>query len=343
MINNIKYRKPLPIKAQTGNTLMLMEDSRAKKAKQENARRRAIANSYFDQAPSIPNLARGIYYWATSEPMLFGEDETPNTNKGVAPAVGTAAVSAVRSVPQAAKVIKQSLPGLAFLSSWLGGRSGQVEPVTQSVSRAIPVARPRLLDRAEEAAQDSTATAAASTTAPTDSVSTSTPPPAPTPENNGNRDNNNNNKNKKGLKNLLWEGSGQPSRFGPNFGRNLRNWGVRVPLYTGAAAVGLDAAGNLYSASSEPDSIQHQWKWPATKTRFSIERGLLKVLGDAYRSDNPQVVTPPMAPAAPAATQRSTTPSDTVVARPRAIAAPTTTSTQSELDSLNNLWYDQLQ
>ena len=50
------------------------------------------------------------YYWATSEPMLFGEDETPNTNKGVAPAVGTAAVSAVRSVPQAAKVIKQSLP-----------------------------------------------------------------------------------------------------------------------------------------------------------------------------------------------------------------------------------------
>nr|DAT77877.1 MAG TPA: hypothetical protein [Caudoviricetes sp.] len=31
--------------------------------------------------------------------MLFGEDETPNVSKGVAPAVGTAAISAVRSVP----------------------------------------------------------------------------------------------------------------------------------------------------------------------------------------------------------------------------------------------------
>lgn len=332
MINNIKYRKPLPIKAQTGNTLMLMEDSRAKKAKQENARRRAIANSYFDQAPSIPNLARGIYYWATSEPMLFGEDETPNTNKGVAPAVGTAAVSAVRSVPQAAKVIKQSLPGLAFLSSWLGGRSGQVEPVTQSVSRAIPVARPRLLDRAEEEAQGSTATAAAPTTAPTDSVSPSTPSTPPqTPENNGNRDNNNNNKDKKGLKNLLWEGSGQPSRFGPNFGRNLRNWGVRVPLYTGAGAVGLDVAGNLYRASNEPDSIQHQWIWPATKIRFFIERGALKVLDDAYRTNTP--------PVASKATQTGTVPSDTVTAKPSTTTAPPVTRyTQQQIDSINSIY-----
>lgn len=335
MTNNMKYRRPLPIKAQAGRTLMLMTDDRAEKAKQENARRKAKSEYYFDQAPSIPNLAKGIYYWATSEPMLFGEDETPNVSKGVAPAVGTAAISAVRSVPQAVNWVKQSLPGLAFLSSWLGGRSGQTTPAVQSVSRAVPVARPRIMDRAEEAAQDSTATAAASTTAPTDSVSTSAP--QPTPENNDNKDNN---KDKKGLKNLLWEGSGKPSKLGPNFGRNLRNWGVRVPLYTGAAAVGLDAAGNLYSASSEPDSIQHQWKWPATRARFSMERGLLKVLGDAYRTDKPQVITPPMAPQA---TQTRTVPSDTVVARPRTTAVPTTTSTQSELDSLNNLWYDQLQ
>ena len=89
MTNNIKYQRPLPIKAQSGRVLDLTDQ--AQRAKQENARRRAMSKGYFDQAPSIQNLAKGIYYWATSEPMLFGEDETPNVTKGVAPAVGTAA------------------------------------------------------------------------------------------------------------------------------------------------------------------------------------------------------------------------------------------------------------
>lgn len=177
MINNIKYQRPLPIKAQSGRVLDLTDQ--AQRAKQENARRRAMSKGYFDQAPSIQNLAKGIYYWATSEPMLFGEDETPNVTKGVAPAVGTAA-SAVRSVPQVAKWVGQSLPGLAFLSGWLGGRTGQTTPTTQTVSRTITISRPRLLDKAEEAASDST------TTAPRDSISSSTP--SPSNSNNNNRD-----------------------------------------------------------------------------------------------------------------------------------------------------------
>lgn len=182
MINNIKYQRPLPIKAQSGRVLDLTDQ--AQRAKQENARRRAMSKGYFDQAPSIQNLAKGIYYWATSEPMLFGEDETPNVTKGVAPAVGTAA-SAVRSVPQAAKWVGQFLPGLAFLSGWLGGRTGQTTPTTQTVSRTTAISRPRLLDRAEEAASDSI------TPAPRDSIEPSTPPP---PNSNDNKDNNNKNK-----------------------------------------------------------------------------------------------------------------------------------------------------
>lgn len=185
MTNNIKYQRPLPIKAQSGRVLDLTDQ--AQRAKQENARRRAMSKGYFDQAPSIQNLAKGIYYWATSEPMLFGEDETPNVNKGtlplpIGPAAGSSAVGAIRSVPQAAKWVGQSLPGLAFLSGWLGGRTGQTTPTTQTVSRTITISRPRLSDKAEEAASDSTATA------PRDSVSSSTP---------SSNSNNNNNRDKK--------------------------------------------------------------------------------------------------------------------------------------------------
>lgn len=174
MINNIKYQRPLPIKAQEGRTLVLSNMDRAQKAKQENARRRAMAENYFDQAPSVPNLVKGIYYWATSEPRLFGENEDPGLSTGVAPVTG-----AIRAMPQTARVIGQALPGLAFLSSWLGGRSSSTTPNVQSVSRTM--ARPRLMDRAEEAARDSVATA------PTDSVSQSTPPPT-SPNNNNNKD-----------------------------------------------------------------------------------------------------------------------------------------------------------
>lgn len=182
MTNNIKYQRPLPIKAQSGRVLDLTDQ--AQRAKQENARRRAMSKGYFDQAPSIQNLAKGIYYWATSEPILFGEDETPNVNKGtlplpIGPAAGSSAVGVIRSVPQAAKWIGQALPGLAFLSGWLGGRTGQTTPTTQTVSRTTAISRPRLLDKAEEAASDSTATA------PRDSVSSSTPSSNP---NNNNRD-----------------------------------------------------------------------------------------------------------------------------------------------------------
>lgn len=178
MTANIKYQRPRPIKAQTGRTLVLSKNDEAQRAKEENAKRKAKSEYYFDQAPSIPNIVKGIYYWATSDPMVFGEDETPNTNKGVAPAVGTAAV---RSVPQAVNWVKQSLPGLAFLSSWLGSKSVQPSSRVQSTSLPMSISRSRLLDKAEEATRDSTATA------PRDSVSTTTPSSGSNNENN-NRD-----------------------------------------------------------------------------------------------------------------------------------------------------------
>lgn len=221
MTNNIKYQRPLPIKAQSGRVLDLT--GQAQRAKQENARRRAMSKGYFDQAPSIQNLAKGIYYWATSEPMLFGEDETPNVTKGVAPAVGTAA-SAVRSVPQVAKWVGQSLPGLAFLSGWFGSRTGQTTPTAQIVSRTTAISRPRLLDRAEEAEE---AASDSSTPASRDSTEPSTPPP---PNSNDNKDNNNKNK--------------KESTFKKESKKVIRNIGnlYGIALKGGAYGVGLIGA-----------------------------------------------------------------------------------------------------
>lgn len=74
-------------------------EDKAKKAKQENDRNRNIAYSYFSEVPSLPNLARGSFYWIKGnllgnsenvedykvikgEPMEFGVDKKRLT-KGI--------------------------------------------------------------------------------------------------------------------------------------------------------------------------------------------------------------------------------------------------------------------
>lgn len=301
MTNNIKYQRPLPIKAQSGRVLDLTDQ--AQRAKQENARRKAMSKGYFDQAPSIQNLAKGIYYWATSEPMLFGEDETPNVTKGVAPAVGTAA-SAVRNVPQVAKWVSQSLPGLAFLSGWLGSRTGQTTPTAQTVSRTTTISRPRLLDRAEEAASDSTATA------PRDSISSSTPSPS---------NSNNKNRNKK------------KSTFKKESKKVIRNIGnvYGMALKGGAYGTGfLGIPGGIWygihqASKPEPTAVDSLLE---EQSRQMMELNKLQQAKqnqaqiDALRKNIYNTNSQP----APSTSQTPQT---------------TTTLTPAQLDSINNLFY----
>ena len=137
--------------------------------------------------------------------------------------------------------------------------------------------RSRHLAIAAEAANDSVATA------PVDTVRTSAPsaPPSQEPQNNEDKK-----KDKKGNSNSwfkLWEGSGTSGTpKHPNFWRHVRNFGVRVPLYTGVAAPAFDVVGNMVGASREPEGQVHQWKWPLTSNRFSLEKGAWKLFGDAY-------------------------------------------------------------
>lgn len=196
--------------------------------------------------------------------------------------------------------------------------------------------RSRHLAAATEAANDSVATA------PVDTVRTTAPstPPSQEPENNEDRD-------KKGNSNSwfkLWEGSGTSSTpKHPNFWRHVRNFGVRVPLYTGAAAPAFDVVGNMVGASKEPEGQVHQWKWPLTSNRFSLERGAWKLFGDAYstpvdstRRDTTQVILQSQEEANPV--QQI---GDTIVPTHRRNVGQTTTSTPSQLDSINNAWFAQ--
>ena len=52
---------------------------KATRARQENDRNRTIASYYFDEAPSVGNLAKGAYYWAKGN--LFGDSEDPEDYK----------------------------------------------------------------------------------------------------------------------------------------------------------------------------------------------------------------------------------------------------------------------
>lgn len=194
--------------------------------------------------------------------------------------------------------------------------------------------RSRHLATAAEATKDSVATA------PVDTVRTSAPstPPSPEPENNGDKD-------KKGNSNSwfkLWEGSGTSGTpKHPNFWKHVRNFGVRVPLYTGVAAPVIDVAGNMVSASREPEGQIHKWKWPLTSNRFSLERGAWKLFGDAYSNpvdstgrNNHQVILQ---------SQEAVNPvqqlGDTIVPVPRRNVGQATTSTPNQLDSINKAWF----
>lgn len=198
--------------------------------------------------------------------------------------------------------------------------------------------RGRYLTGAAEAAKDSTRTI------PVDTTRTAAPstPPSQEPENNEDKE-----KDKKGNPTnwfKLWEGSGTSNvPKHPNFWRHVRNFGVRVPLYTGAAAPIIDVAGNMVSASREPESQVHQWKWPLTSTRFSLERGAWKLFGDAYsspidstRRNTPQVILQSQEEANPVQQL-----GDTIVPIHRRNIGPTTTSTPNQLDSINNAWFAQ--
>ena len=196
----------------------------------------------------------------------------------------------------------------------------------------------RAASRSRQLATDTTATASGdtigvgyrdTTTATRGGTTTAAPTNAPVPTNP------NDNKQKRGFRDLLWEGSGDngPSRY-PNFWRYVRNYGIRLPLYTGLGAPVVDVVGNTIRASQEPSDYVHKWKWPVTSKRFALERGAWKLFGDAYAPDS--VFVPLQSQDSANLTYQR---GDTIVPIPRESYGPITTSTSEELDSINRAWW----
>ena len=67
-----KQRKPIPVMYRG---IVDTPKAKASQAKQANDRNKTIASYYFDEAPTIPNLAKGVYYWTKGN--LFGGSEDP--------------------------------------------------------------------------------------------------------------------------------------------------------------------------------------------------------------------------------------------------------------------------
>lgn len=86
-----------------------LEDSgrreRANVAKAANARERNIAQQYLNAGPNIGNLARAVYHWYNSVPMLGGQDEQGNiVITGDAPSPG---MRSTKDAIKTAKTIRQ--------------------------------------------------------------------------------------------------------------------------------------------------------------------------------------------------------------------------------------------
>lgn len=136
-----KQKKPLPKRERIIRIYSLQD--KAAKAKQQNDRNKTIASYYFDETPTIPNLAKGVYYWAKGN--LFGGSEDPEDYKyigGEAPIIG--------GPP---KVISST--GAKVLKEVVGKRPQKVVEVISNGVRAFQrgVARGTKIGRKEGAAE----------------------------------------------------------------------------------------------------------------------------------------------------------------------------------------------
>lgn len=234
---------------------------------------RSNAGRWIDQQVSNPTSPVGYMYHtvlpaAATAGVIYGATSLPVT---AAPkAVGDAVGGASRVVPQVTRHLMTNIAPKAAVVQTTGGQSVAVPIVTrfpwQGIAQGL-AASGLLLSSVATPSEETSSTEGTTATS-------STPDP----------DNENENK-KKRLKDLIWERSGKPSNTNPNIGRYIRNYGIRVPLYTGVAAPIADIALNVAAASSEPDSVQHKFIFPLTKGRFALERGLYKLATDMYRTD----------------------------------------------------------
>lgn len=311
MIQQLKYKTPIPIKAQKGTKVKYVSP-RAQRAMQSNARNKAISKQYFNQSPSIQNLAKGAYYWLKSQPSLLGEEER-DVITGAAPVVG----AAVGRMPQIISKTKQILPSLAAVAGFMGGRSGS-KPYYESEGETTPVAPE--VTATEEAA------------APADS--TTTPPQVDPEDKNSNKPQNKKSPKKNPRKRNQKK---QPSVFKEETQKVLSNIGkgyglmLKGTAYTTGAAIPVGAGYGIYSMSkpkpTAADSLLEQQSRQLMELNKLNQAKQNQQKIDALRKQ--------------LSSQTVAYPDSTRVIQQKP-STPVTTSTQEQLDSINALWGENL-
>lgn len=99
-----KQKNPLPKRQRTIRIASIDRAAeRAAQAKWENDHHKAIAGYYFDDTPTLPNLAKGTYHWLMGN--VFRENEDPNvTELTVSGWIGSPASKGVSIVRNAKKL-----------------------------------------------------------------------------------------------------------------------------------------------------------------------------------------------------------------------------------------------
>ena len=108
------------------NSLGPTKQQRIDRAKQNNQREAQIARNYFSQAPSIGNLAKGVYHWWNSVPALGGQNESGVQEYNVASNPIVAAASpggGIAKTGQLAKTAKEGYTRGKRLFGFLGRKN----------------------------------------------------------------------------------------------------------------------------------------------------------------------------------------------------------------------------
>jgi hypothetical protein len=69
-------------------------------------------------------------------------------------------------------------------------------------------------------------------------------------------------------------GTANRGRVAGNIARNVF---ITGPVVGTSVAGGVDLFGNAIGAAGEPDNVEHEWKWPATKFVTAPIRGLFNL------------------------------------------------------------------
>ena len=116
------------------------KQQRIDRAKQNNQREAQIARNYFSQAPSIGNLARGVYHWWNSVPALGGQNESGVQELNIASNPIVAASSPGGGIAKTGQLVKTAKEGytrgkrlFGFLKYYL--RKSQTNCFWQNFSR----------------------------------------------------------------------------------------------------------------------------------------------------------------------------------------------------------------